>query len=316
MYISIIVCCYNSSFRLPETIKYLANQKVSNDVKWEIIIVDNNSNDNTAEIAKKEWNKYSTLAEYRIVKETKPGLTFARKRGILESKYDVLIFCDDDNSFNEDYIMESIQFLEKYSHVGIVGGKSIPVYETTPERYFFESNGPNALGCLDLGNEILITNNQGLLKEYPTVAPIGTGMAIRKSVALQYLKRLAESNTEITDRKGDSLSGGGDNEMNIIAILNGWELAYNPRMVLNHIISANRLTIPYLCKMAEEGSISWVLLLNKYGICPWTPIASWTKELRKIKAYFFYQAWKSPTNKIKWKGACGIIEGISNINKL
>ena len=49
--ISVIVCCYNSAERLTETIKHLAGQNVPHYIPWELIVVDNASTDNTAEIS-------------------------------------------------------------------------------------------------------------------------------------------------------------------------------------------------------------------------------------------------------------------------
>jgi uncharacterized protein (DUF1919 family) len=40
--VSIIICCYNSEKLLPETLKHISMQKVDNDLRWEVIIVNNN----------------------------------------------------------------------------------------------------------------------------------------------------------------------------------------------------------------------------------------------------------------------------------
>lgn len=51
--VSIVICCYNSASRLPETLQHIAEQEVAANISWEVIVVDNASTDNTQEIAKK-----------------------------------------------------------------------------------------------------------------------------------------------------------------------------------------------------------------------------------------------------------------------
>ena len=72
--ISIIICCYNSAERLPKTLEHLANQVVSKNILWNVILVNNNCTDNTVEIAKNEWDKYDLRIEMNIVDELQSGL--------------------------------------------------------------------------------------------------------------------------------------------------------------------------------------------------------------------------------------------------
>ena len=92
---SVIVCCYNSAPRLRETLLHLAQQEVTEGFNWEVVLVDNNSTDGTAEVAQSLWAKYGNPVPLRIVKEHTPGLSYARKKGVEESKGELLVFCDD-----------------------------------------------------------------------------------------------------------------------------------------------------------------------------------------------------------------------------
>jgi glycosyltransferase involved in cell wall biosynthesis len=309
--VSIIVCCYNSAARLPATLNQLSLQKVPLNIPWEIILVNNASIDNTPEVALIEQEKFNLLnITFRIVEEPIPGLTFARKKGIEEANYNILIFCDDDNHLDVNYIKEAMAFFDAYHDVGIAGGKSLPVYEVNPPDFFLKSG--ISLGCRDKGDKMFISSCKGTISEYPGICPIGTGMALRKEVGLLYNEHLLTGDTIITDRKGTILSSGGDNEINLIALKNGWEVAYLPSLIVNHTILAERLSAKYLCRLNKESSKSWILLLRKYNICPWPPIPKWSTPLRKIKAYFKYEAWKSSLNYIQWKGACGKYDGLSD----
>lgn len=72
--ISVAVCCYNSSGRVPGTLEYLAQQQVSKKIPWEIIVVDNASTDRTSKAARDSWPE-NAPCQLRIVKEPKRGLS-------------------------------------------------------------------------------------------------------------------------------------------------------------------------------------------------------------------------------------------------
>src|SRR5262245_41018784 len=102
--VSVIVCCYNSADRLPETLKHIAMQNVPDSILWEVIIVNNNSTDETEKVAISEWSRYHLSVPFKVVNESKPGLNFARKKGVENAGFSLLLFCDDDNWLDEDYL--------------------------------------------------------------------------------------------------------------------------------------------------------------------------------------------------------------------
>ena len=93
--ISVIVCCYNSALRLPETIRHISLQIVESDIDWEVIIVNNTSADETTRVANEEFTKYNSIT-YKIVDQPIAGLSAARALGIEVSEFEYLIFCDDE----------------------------------------------------------------------------------------------------------------------------------------------------------------------------------------------------------------------------
>ena len=59
--VSIIICCYNSSKRLPTTLNTLLNLNVPPLTNWEVIVVNNNSTDTTSELAHTEQAKFKKI---------------------------------------------------------------------------------------------------------------------------------------------------------------------------------------------------------------------------------------------------------------
>jgi len=92
--ISVVIPAYNEEKYLPKCLKSLKKQIF--DEKYEIIVVDNNSTDNTTEIALKYGVK--------VVKENRRGVCFARQRGALEAKGNIIVSTDADSVFHPDWL--------------------------------------------------------------------------------------------------------------------------------------------------------------------------------------------------------------------
>ena len=123
--VSVIVCCYNSAARLPQTLKNLAEQHVPEDLLLEIILVNNTSTDDTVAVAAETWNSFEMKnMEFGIINQPQPGQMNARKKGAEEAKYECIILCDDDNWLDKNYVSLSKQLIEKDSLFGAGGAQN------------------------------------------------------------------------------------------------------------------------------------------------------------------------------------------------
>lgn len=93
MKVSVIIPAYNEAKYLGKVLRSLSSQTVPPD---EIIVVDNNSTDKTATIAKSLGAK--------VITEKKQGITPARDRGFNSSKYEIIARCDADTLVPKDWI--------------------------------------------------------------------------------------------------------------------------------------------------------------------------------------------------------------------
>lgn len=107
--VSVIVPTFNKATQLEKTLELLLNQDLR-DNSYEVVVVDNNSTDDTKFLLDRLSAKYRNL---RYVSEMKKGPAAARNRGIIESRGDLLIFIDDDMRVTRDHIRMHIEFHEK-----------------------------------------------------------------------------------------------------------------------------------------------------------------------------------------------------------
>lgn len=242
--LSVIICCYNSENRIKTTLEYLDHQIV-NDLPWELIVVDNNCTDSTVDVVQ-EFLKDSIQLNTRtkVINEANSGLNFARMKGVSVSVFDVVLFCDDDNWLNPQYVQKCFDFLIQNKEFGIVGGNGVPECEIVPPHWFEKLKGVYATGCRNDGE---VTN------------VYGAGMAVLKSL-------LAELKFSLGDRRGNSLSSGGDSEMCFSVAKKGFKIRQLCKNTFKHFIPKERLTDDYILRMAKaygETSAQLYLLENE-----------------------------------------------------
>jgi glycosyltransferase involved in cell wall biosynthesis len=303
MQLSVIIPTYNpDATRLEQTLTGLKGQSLPAD-QWGLIVIDNNSSNNFWQQLDLSWHPAA-----QIVHETKQGLTYARLKGFNESTGNIIVMVDDDNILDAGYLEKVLNIFRQNPQMGAIGGKSIPLFESTPPEWLDEFHG--SLALRDLGDEPLLAtwNN-----EYPACAPIGAGMAIQRKALTSYIEKITSGKSKISDRTGNSLSSGGDNDMVIGILKSGWQVGYFPELTLQHIIPAQRMLADYLARLLNSTNKSWVQLLQSHDINPWQPIAKSGALLRKAKAWFTYKAWKNKPNYIKWRGACGTFDGLASL---
>jgi glycosyltransferase involved in cell wall biosynthesis len=296
-FISVILPSFNPNIsRLNQTLLGLQRQTLP--LKhWELIIVDNNS-------SPKIEVDLSWHINHHIIIAGKAGLTHARLKGFHQAQGNIIIMVDDDNILSPQYLQSTSLIFKNHPQLGAAGGKSIGKFDITPPDWL--KNFHNNLALRDLGELVILKSWEN---EYPAVAPIGAGMAIRKQSLQSYLEKTMEDNT-ITDRIGNSLTSGGDNEIVLEILKSGWQVGYFPQLVLRHIIPRERMSVKYLARLVNNTNQSWAQLLTKHNINPWAPISPLGAKIRKIKAFFTCRPWVSKSHFIKWRGACGTFSGL------
>jgi glycosyltransferase involved in cell wall biosynthesis len=253
--VSIIVCCYNSANRLPETLKYISEQTDLENISWELIIVNNNSTDNTAEVADRYWLQYGSVAEIKLINEPIPGLTNARVAGVRASSFEYIIFCDDDNWLDPLYLKNVVEILNTRGNIGIVGGSKIEGVYESPKPGWLEGH-ENLLCVYDkLQHEIVITK-----EDTSDSIVVGGGMGVRKEILVKYLDELRKNKQRLMlDRSPSLMLSGGDDDINLVALKLGYDLLLTSELKLKHFIPAFKLKQQYILKIYEGMGFSAVL---------------------------------------------------------
>ncbi len=135
--ISILLCCYNSSKLVYETLRCLSKLIILDGYPVELVFVDNASTDSTVDIVLKHWDEFGKPFPINQLIEKKQGIYYAREKGIENAQYEYLVFVDQDNHLAADYLLNLVDILEKYPKVGVVGGLNTAVFEGKKPFVYF-----------------------------------------------------------------------------------------------------------------------------------------------------------------------------------
>jgi GT2 family glycosyltransferase len=292
--ISVIICSHNprDDF-LARTLDALRTQTLPAR-KWELLLVDNASGD----ALERKWD-ISWHPHGRHIRENKLGLSWARKRAARESHGEVLIYVDDDNLLEPEYLKRASQLADIWSILGAWGaGAIVPEFEVEPPRHLKEfmpslairnltsPRWTNVLPCID-------------------ATPWGAGLCVRRNVAEAYCDLDKEGGVGVTGRRGTQLLSGDDVEICFVACSLGLGVGTFPDLRLTHLIPKVRVSEAYLAKIKEGTDISNALLAYKWlGIVPRSPfslrsmvvLAKRLATTRGVHRRFHVAEWRATLN--------------------
>jgi glycosyltransferase involved in cell wall biosynthesis len=262
--VSVIICSHNPrSEYLDRVLKALRNQTLPKD-RWEILIVDNASTLPLASRWDLCWHPNS-----RHIIESELGLAPARRRGIREGAADLLVFVDDDNVLDENYLSEALKIERDWPMLGVWGsGSTIPDYELKPPEHLKKFVPYLAL-------RETTTPRWSNVPSCSDALPWGAGLCVRSSVATAYREFYEQSLIRITGRQGKTLSSGEDIEISFVSCKQGLGMGVFPELKLTHLIPKERISEKYLVNIAEGAALSGLLLKYKWdAVIPRSPFCA------------------------------------------
>lgn len=223
--------------------------------EWELVIIDNRSDSPLADSLELDWQENG-----RIIVEEKLGLTPARLRGIEESRGDLLVFVDDDNVLDADFLEVALRIAGERPFLGSWSGQCRGKFDEAPAEWTRRYWGNLAIREFD-------NDRWSNLPRLATTMPCGAGLCVRREVAQKYVElHVSGDRVFQLDRTGDSLLSGGDNDLAACACDIGLGVGLVAELGLDHLIPPERLTLDYLSRLAEGIHFSSTLLDAERGL--------------------------------------------------
>lgn len=240
-HISIVIATYNRARQLLGTLESLIRQDLPA-VEWECIVVDNNSKDDTQTLFA-EFAEAHREFNLRIVSEQQQGLSFARNRGIEESRGKIIAIIDDDEIVNQEFARSYLELFSKYEIAVAAGGRVVPRYPSGRPSWLSHFTEIPIANPTDWGDSI---------RKFPKGRiPAGGNMAFRREILLKY----GGFDTSL-GRIGSKLTGGEESDLFERLANDGVEFWYTPDAIIYHIIAKEKLTADYFKRLAYNTGTS------------------------------------------------------------
>lgn len=234
---SIIVPTYNQAARLDACLRSLMHVNYDPN-KFEILIVDNGSSDNTWNVVD-EAMRFAFGHSIHYIYEPEPGLLSGRHRGAMEARANILAFVDDDVEVHVDWLSSMVQTFAD-NEVHLVGGRNLPNFEEDPPswcNYFWTrySDGRSRCGywsLLDWGDDIRVIG--------PNLV-WGLNFAIRRRTLFD----AGGFHPDTVPKHLQRYQGDGETGLTLNIKRLGLKTMYQPRMLVKHAIPKERMTVEY-----------------------------------------------------------------------
>jgi cellulose synthase/poly-beta-1,6-N-acetylglucosamine synthase-like glycosyltransferase len=255
---------------------HLCSQNTTENVKWDTLVVDNNSNDLTKDVVANYMEKWRDDVPLKYAFEERQGKSYALETAVELSDADYIAFLDDDNLPDPDWINSAYHFINSHSNLGAFGGQIHGAFETEPSIHFglvkplFAINEESEEKCYSCGKRLelgapgagLFVKREAWIESVP-----GTG--------LQNKGTMGESRGEVAE----------DLELQIYLYKNGWDIWHNPNMHMQHKIPESRFEENYLKNFFRAIGLSrhsTRMMLYKGWKKPFATLLYWMKDLRDL----------------------------------
>lgn len=232
--LSVVICTYNREKYLQIILDSVKRQSASNS-DFEIIVVNNNSKDNSEAVCK-QFEADNADINFKYALETNQGLSYARNTGISLSEGTVIAFVDDDAYMHDDYVLNNVTFYDEHSQAVASGGKCELYYEGEEPKW--GNKYMNTLfGLYDRGPKTILFK-----KGYP----YGLNMSFKHDL----LNEVGVFDP-LLGRTGDNMNAGEEKDLfsRIKKVSN--QIFYTPDVIVIHAVPVFRTETAFIEEQAR-----------------------------------------------------------------
>ena len=230
--VAVLIATYNRARLLGETLDVLAQSHTDPHFRWEVIVVDNNSTDDTRSVVTSRQASYPVRLTYLV--ERQQGRSAALNTAIASTGASLLLSTDDDVRVDRDWMLAGARALEQGADY--VGGPVMPIWEAPPPAWIDLTRGDlwGTIAILDYGREEFAFERRRRV-------PLGANMGFRRSLVV----RIGGFRVDLGRSNGRRLMGQEVPELLARARAAQLHGVYVPEMRVHHHIPAARLTKRY-----------------------------------------------------------------------
>lgn len=235
---SIAICTHNRANLLVKAAYSIIIQKYPCSL-YELLIIDNNSTDNTKGVSRQLQKKYPNISIHYFF-EKRQGISYASNKALRVAKNNIVIFLDDDEIAPENFLSIYNKIWKRYinSRVAAIGGKIDSWFENEESEKLFKEKKDViegwVLGLHDLGKKERRLGFENSL--------LAGNFSLKKKVIL----RIGGFDTNIGVKKGPIYLHGDDVELCFRILKNNYDVIYSPQTVVKNLVPVSRFQTSYL----------------------------------------------------------------------
>lgn len=210
--------------------------------EYEVIVVDNNSADNTPEVAR---NFIQDNDNFHYYLELKQGLSNARNRGCKEARGKYVAYIDDDAKARQDWIENILDFVEIKHDAKAFGGPFFPCYLTPPPPWF-----PSDYGKYYLGDRIRPLRENEFIN--------GPNMIFSKDLLCDF----GGFDPEL-GMTGNMLAYGEETRLSVEMKRKNIPIYYVPAIIVDHFIRQDKMTLFFLLKSSYKNGLDYSEIFSR-----------------------------------------------------
>ncbi len=249
---TVLICTYNRPRYLGETLDSLSAMRIRPDLRWDVLVVDNNSTDDTRRVV--ESRQQTVPVRLRYLFEGRQGKSHALNTGMTVSPARFIVFTDDDVKVPSTWLDEAVAPMLRHADIDYTGGPVRPIWGG-PRPAWLDEKG-------NLGGTIAVKDHgdAAFIFEAQRKTPLGVNMAVRRSL----VERIGGFRPDL-GRNGKSLLGQEQAEFFYRSRQSGARGMYVPTMILDHLVPAERLTRNYFRRWWYWKGVSHARLHRIHG---------------------------------------------------
>ena len=253
--ISVVVCTYNRSDLLVGALRTLCEQTLDRSC-YEVIVVDNNSTDNTRDLTEQFCHCYPNV---RYCLETEQGLSHARNRGWREAKGEYVAYIDDDCKVPEQWLTVAKDIIDRFSP-GVFGGPAYAFYNTLKPCWFKDSYSSH-----EPFKDVRILKNEECVEIF------GMNMCFSRTLLEKvggFDVRLGMCGEKIAYCEETALI------LHVSNTMTDELIYYSPKLYVYHLVQEERMTVRWLVR-------SWFVIGQYSNYC--SDLPQLTERLQLLK---------------------------------
>lgn len=244
MLLTVAICTWNRAGLLARTLDSLARVRVPPGCGWEVVVVNNACTDDTDAVLGRAAGRLPVRRAY----EPRPGISYARNRGVAESRGDLILWTDDDVLVDPGWLEALVGAFDRFA-ADVVFGRIEPDWGAGKPPAWYVPEFAGMYGLLDLGGPARVVPDDRFVGH-------NANLAFRRSA----VERIGAYREDLAIGRGGRAE---DHEFGRRAHAAGLVVAYQPDAVVRHYIPPDWNTKAFARRRTWDGAPYHLTLLRE-----------------------------------------------------